>query len=101
PHIAAAIDGKIIDLDLVQQRFTRLVGENDTVLVEGIGGWRVPLSNGQTLADLVRTLEVPVILVVGLRLGCISHALLTAEAISALEVKQLAAHLNLKLLPPR
>lgn len=145
PHIAAAIDGKIIDLDLVQQYFTRLAGENDTVLVEGIGGWRVPLSNGQTLADLVRALKLPVILVVGLRLGCISHALLTVEAICAddislagwvanhcqadyaseeatlttlsqaipapllgilpwlpgLEVKQLAAHLNLKLLPPR
>ena len=50
-------------------------------LVEGAGGWRVPLNDRETLADFARELQAPVILVVGLRLGCINHALLTAEAI--------------------
>jgi dethiobiotin synthetase len=53
----------------------------DFMLVEGAGGWRVPLNLRETMADLPRTLNLPVILVVGMRLGCINHALLTAEAI--------------------
>lgn len=53
----------------------------DFTLVEGAGGWRVPLNSRETLADLAQILRLPVILVVGVRLGCINHALLTAEAI--------------------
>lgn len=53
----------------------------DLVLVEGAGGWRVPLNDRETLADLARLLELPVILVVGMELGCLNHSLLTAEAI--------------------
>jgi dethiobiotin synthetase len=52
-------------------------------VIEGAGGWRVPLSESETMADLVRVLGVPVILVVGMRLGCLNHALLTAESIQA------------------
>ncbi|MBQ0921692.1 dethiobiotin synthase, partial [Hydrogenophaga aromaticivorans] len=55
----------------------------DVVLVEGSGGWRVPLNEDETLADLAVALALPVVLVVGLRLGCLNHALLTAEAIRA------------------
>jgi dethiobiotin synthetase len=55
----------------------------DVVLVEGSGGWRVPLNDSETLADLAVALALPVVLVVGLRLGCLNHALLTAEAIRA------------------
>jgi dethiobiotin synthetase len=55
----------------------------DVVVVEGSGGWRVPLNECETLADLAIALGAPVVLVVGLRLGCLNHALLTAEAIRA------------------
>jgi dethiobiotin synthetase len=81
PHIAAARAGLRIDLERIDTAFRRLAERADAVIVEGIGGWRVPLNESETTADLVRRLELPVILVVGLRLGCISHALLTAEAI--------------------
>jgi dethiobiotin synthetase len=58
-----------------------MMGKADFVLIEGAGGWRVPISPRETLADLAVQLQVGVILVVGMRLGCINHALLTAEAI--------------------
>ena len=57
------------------------MGSADLVLIEGAGGWRVPLNGRETLADLALALQAPVIMVVGMRLGCINHALLTAEAI--------------------
>ena len=53
----------------------------DVTIIEGAGGWRVPLNDRETLADLARQLQLPVIMVVGMKLGCINHALLTAEAI--------------------
>jgi dethiobiotin synthetase len=81
PHLAAARAGVRIDLDRIESAFRRLAARADGVIVEGIGGWRVPLNDAESTADLVRRLELPVILVVGLRLGCINHALLTAEAI--------------------
>jgi len=58
-----------------------MLGGADLVLIEGAGGWRVPLNPRETLADLAIELQVGVIMVVGMRLGCINHALLTAEAI--------------------
>jgi dethiobiotin synthetase len=58
-----------------------MLGEADFVLIEGAGGWRVPLNRRETLADVAVQLQVGVILVVGMQLGCINHALLTAEAI--------------------
>lgn len=81
PHFAAARGGIQVDLAVIGAAFARLSARVDAVVVEGIGGWRVPLNEIETTADLVRRLELPVVLVVGLRLGCISHALLTAEAI--------------------
>jgi dethiobiotin synthetase len=81
PHIAAHRAGVEIDVGAVRGAWRRLRADADAVIVEGIGGWRVPLAGNGTVADLARDLELPVVLVVALRLGCINHALLTAEAI--------------------
>ena len=84
PHIAAAEAGLTLSAQqLAQACFKAFDRRADLTLVEGAGGWRVPLNDQQTLADLAIALGEPVILVVGLRLGCINHALLTAEAIAA------------------
>jgi dethiobiotin synthetase len=83
PHIAAELSGIKISIDTIIETYQRLVTKTDCVIVEGVGGWRVPLNSEQLLTDLVRALGLPVILVVGLRLGCINHALLSAEAIVA------------------
>lgn len=82
PHLAAQQEGR-------RMQASRLAGlcrgvtmsGHDLVLIEGAGGWRVPISPRETLADLARELQSGVILVVGMRLGCINHALLTAEAV--------------------
>lgn len=84
PHIAAAEAGLALNAaSLAVDCRTVLARGADLTLVEGAGGWCVPLNDGETLADLARELGMPVIMVVGLRLGCINHALLTAEAIAA------------------
>ena len=83
PHIAAARAGLQIDLAVIRAAYQQLRAQTDAVVVEGIGGWRVPISGSSTTADLVRELELPVVLVVGLRLGCINHALLSAEVMAA------------------
>ncbi len=84
PHIAAAQARRRLDVERLLG-FCRavLMQKADLTVIEGAGGWRVPLNARHTLAELPRRLEVPVILVVGIRLGCINHALLTAEAIRA------------------
>ena len=81
PHIAAQQCGVDITLPPIQQGFTALCQQADRVIVEGAGGWFVPLNRQQTLADLAQALAIPVVLVVAIRLGCINHALLTVEAI--------------------
>lgn len=82
PHLAAAQEGRSLNLDRLAGLVRgQLIKRADLTLIEGAGGWRVPLNNRHTLADLPRLLHLPVILVVGLKLGCLSHALLTAEAI--------------------
>ncbi len=100
PHIAAAQEGVEIDLARVQKAVDGACLVADTVLVEGVGGWRVPLRmpsqhqqfignlgdgsnlrSGHSVAALAKHLNLPVILVVGMRLGCLNHALLTAQAI--------------------
>lgn len=83
PHIAASQAGAEIDLSVIQAAYARLEAAADVVIVEGVGGFRVPLNDTVDTADLAIALGLPVILVVGLRLGCINHALLTAEAIAA------------------
>lgn len=82
PHIAAAQAGTSIDADVIFEAYQQLAAGSEAVIVEGVGGFRVPLGAGFDTADLAVALDLPVILVVGLRLGCINHALLTAEAIS-------------------
>lgn len=83
PHLAAAESNRPIDLGEIVAGYRRLAAGADVVVVEGAGGWRVPLGPGQSMADIARALELPVLLVVGIRLGCINHALLSAEAIAA------------------
>ena len=83
PHIAAAEEGREIDFSLIKQASETASEQADFVIIEGVGGFRVPLGVDRDSADLAVFLGLPVILVVGLRLGCISHALLTVEAIKS------------------
>jgi dethiobiotin synthetase len=83
PEIAAARDRVTIELEPIARAFAELQAAADVVLVEGVGGWLAPLSDTLMQSDLARRLQLPVILVVGLRLGCINHALLSARAIAA------------------
>ena len=82
PHIAAAEAGRPIAIEVIRQAFERLRPLADVVWVEGVGGFRVPLDARTDTADLAQRLAAPVVLVVGMRLGCLNHALLAAEAIS-------------------
>ncbi len=81
PHLAARHDGVTIGLDSIVAAHRRLAAMSDLVLVEGAGGWLAPISATATMADIAQKLALPVILVVGLRLGCLNHALLTRAAI--------------------
>jgi dethiobiotin synthetase len=81
PHIAAQQEKRVLSADRIAGFCRGSLNQADFTLVEGAGGWRVPLNPQETLADVAKILRLPVILVVGMRLGCISHALLTAEAI--------------------
>jgi dethiobiotin synthetase len=83
PHIAAALENVTLDLDHIVACHAQAVQRAEIVVVEGVGGFRVPLTATQDTADLAVALKLPVVLVVGMRLGCISHALLSAEAIAA------------------
>ncbi|MHB8448345.1 MAG: dethiobiotin synthase [Rudaea sp.] len=83
PHLAAAHSGVEIRLEPILAAFAALSTTSDFVVVEGVGGWMVPLSAVLMQADLVRVLKLPVLLVVGLRLGCLNHAQLSAQAIAA------------------
>lgn len=81
PHMAAAREGVQIGLPAIVRSYQALAAQADAVVVEGAGGLLVPLTDTQTDADLAQALGLPLVLVVGLRPGCLSHALLTAEAI--------------------
>jgi dethiobiotin synthetase len=83
PHIAAHDAGVAVDLALVRERFVTLSASADCVIVEGAGGWLTPVSPSASMADLAAALELPVVLVVALRLGCLNHAFLTARAVGA------------------
>ena len=82
PHIAAAEAGVTVDLRRIAERWTELTHARDFALLEGAGGWQVPIDSTRFFPDLAVHLQLPVVLVVGLRLGCINHALLTAGAIA-------------------
>ncbi|MEO7726042.1 MAG: dethiobiotin synthase [Burkholderiales bacterium] len=83
PHIAAAQAGVAIDLAHIARAYAQLAAIADSVIVEGAGGFCVPLNGHADTADLAQQFALPIILVVGVRLGCINHALLTAQAIRA------------------
>jgi dethiobiotin synthetase len=81
PHLAARAEGVSIDTQRILASYRRLTAQSDVLLVEGAGGWLAPISATATMADVAECLALPVILVVGMRLGCLNHALLTRDAI--------------------
>ncbi len=83
PHIAARMVGVEMRLEVLTRACAEIEERADLVVVEGAGGWLVPVNGRQTLADLAVALGFPVVLVVGVRLGCLNHALLSAESIRA------------------
>ena len=89
PDIAAARENRAVVMETIIDSYAQLASVNDLVLVEGVGGWRSPLSPALFSQDLVKALNLQVVLVVGLRLGCINHTLLSAEVMSADQVSVL------------
>src|SRR5262249_6974151 len=83
PHIAAQEAQIAIDPNLIRDRFDALASQADIVVVEGAGGWSVPISASLSMSDLPKLLDLPVLMVVGLRLGCLNHAQLTRQAMEA------------------
>jgi dethiobiotin synthetase len=83
PHIAAEEANITINPTLIRDRFDALVSSADFVVVEGAGGWYAPIGPTHTMADLPAILGIPVLLVVGVRLGCLNHAMLTRRAIDS------------------
>lgn len=83
PHIVAAQEGRTLKLAPIVDCHREAMRRADVVVVEGVGGFRVPLDDQRDTADLALALGLPVVIVVGVRLGCINHALLTADAIAA------------------
>lgn len=87
PHISARLENRQIDLDKVVSCYKEIDSQTDFVAVEGVGGWLAPLSDANTVADMANSLELPVVMVVGMRLGCLNHALLTAQHIQQSNLK--------------
>jgi len=83
PHLAAALEGQRVELPVIERAFERAKLATEVVLVEGVGGWCLPVNPDQMQADLVRELRLPVVMVAGIRLGALNHSLLTARAIEA------------------
>ncbi len=83
PHLAARAEGVTIRHERIVAAYGRLAATSDLVLAEGAGGWLAPISATETMADVAEKLALPVLLVVGLRLGCLNHALLTRDAVRA------------------
>ena len=81
PHIAARLEGRRIDIATAVSSFARIAEESDYAVVEGVGGFCVPLGDEHDTVDLARALGLPIAMVVGMRLGCLNHALLTAQAV--------------------
>jgi dethiobiotin synthetase len=87
PHLAARASGVKIELEVIKEALAGVTEAADRVVVEGVGGWMVPISATRTMADVAAAIGLPVVMVVGVRLGCINHALLTAAAIEAADVQ--------------
>lgn len=83
PHIAAQQVGVEFDLDVIAESYARLRSISDVVVVEGAGGFLVPLNESLDMSAIPKILDLPVVLVVGMKLGCLNHALLTCEAIAS------------------
>lgn len=81
PHLAAASVGIKIDLKIIKESYLTLAALSDVVVVEGAGGWYTPLDMETTMASMAENLALPVVIVVGMRLGCLNHALLTVQAV--------------------
>lgn len=82
PHLAAQAAGQRIDITRIKTQCESVLRQADYVIVEGVGGWKVPLNERETTIDLAAALGLPVIVVVGMRLGCLNHALLCFESIT-------------------
>ena len=82
PHIAAENTQQPININYIKQCYEKIQPLADCTIVEGAGGWLVPINRQQTMADVAKTLDIPVLLVVGMKLGCINHTLLTFESIT-------------------
>src|SRR4029079_10494060 len=83
PELSAPLAGTTIDIDIIAAAYSRLAARADAVVVEGAGGALVPLARATDMLDIAAHLRLPVLLVVGMRLGCINHALMTALAVRA------------------
>ena len=94
PYTAALLEGRKLDLAAARRGFYALAAAFDSVLVEGAGGWEVPLAPGMTMADFARSLEIPVIVVVDNKLGALNHTLLTVRAIQSAGVECAGIILN-------
>jgi dethiobiotin synthetase len=81
PHLAAASDGLHIEIPVIETAYRAVAEVADAVIVEGVGGWLVPLDARKTMADVVVALDLPVVMAVAIRLGCLNHALLTEGAV--------------------
>lgn len=83
PHLAAEQAGVVISKERILDCYRNAASQADRIVVEGVGGWMVPVANGLSMADIAVEMDLPVIMVVGARLGCINHALLTQHAIAS------------------
>jgi dethiobiotin synthetase len=88
PHLAARAAGVTLDLAAIHSCCERISFGSDWTLVEGAGGWLAPLTDRETIADLARLLDFPVLMIVGLKLGCLNHAQLTWNAIAASDCRR-------------
>lgn len=87
PHLAAKQAGMEIDIEIIRQAYCNLLKISDVVVVEGVGGIMAPLNDRNDVADMAYALDLPIILVVGMRLGCLNHALITEKVIQASGLK--------------
>jgi dethiobiotin synthetase len=87
PHIAAALEQQQVSLDRIVACYRAIEKQADFVVVEGVGGWLAPLNEQQTVEHMALALDIPVLLVVGMHLGCLNHALLTAQRIQQAGLK--------------
>lgn len=90
PHIAAAKNNITMQIEPLCNAYKKIAAQADVVIIEGAGGWQVPLNETETMADVAAVLGLPVINVVGLRLGCLNHALLTVDSIAAHGLQNIA-----------